>query len=142
AVQLAKRWGAGKVIAAASSHDKRDLALELGADAAIDAHAPDLKEAIVDAAGGKVDVVLEMAGGRTFTESLRAVAPFGRLVTYGMASRELPPPVDVAALNYHSRGVIGFWLAHCFRRPAMFTTALAELLDMVAAGELRTVVGG
>jgi len=142
AVQLAKRWGAGKVIAAASSEDKRTLALELGADAAIDSNAADLKQAIVDAAGGKVDVVLEMVGGRTFDQSLKSLAPFGRLVTYGMASRELPEPVDVVALNYHSTGVIGFWLAHVFRRPEMFTRAMEELLDMAAAGDLRTVVGG
>ena len=38
--------------------------------------------------GAKVDIVLEMAGGRVFDQSLRALAPFGRLVTYGMASRE------------------------------------------------------
>ena len=47
----------------------------------------------------------------------------------------------MVALNYHSTGVIGFWLAHVFRRPEMFTDAIAELLDMVAAGDLRTVVG-
>ena len=38
--------------------------------------------------GRRVDVVLEMAGGRVFDASLRALAPFGRLVTYGIASRE------------------------------------------------------
>jgi NADPH2:quinone reductase len=142
AVQLAKRWGAGRVVAAASSEDKRRLALELGADVAIDANAPDLREAIVEAAGGPADIVLEMVGGRTFAASLRALAPFGRLVTFGMASREIPEPVDVVALNRHSTGVLGFWLAHCFQVPGMFDKPARELLDLVAAGELRTVVGG
>ena len=46
----------------------------------------------VEAAGGKVDVVLEMVGGTTFDASLAALAPFGRLVTFGMAGREQPTP--------------------------------------------------
>src|SRR5213078_2727591 len=51
AVQLAKAWGAGRIIATASSPDKRKLALDLGADVAIDSNADDLAGAIEDAAG-------------------------------------------------------------------------------------------
>jgi NADPH:quinone reductase len=142
AVQLAKRWGAGQVIAAASSEEKRALALELGADTAIDANDPDLARAIKSAAGGRVDVVLEMVGGRTFDASLEALAPFGRLVTYGVASRQLPKHVDPVALAYRGQAVIGFWLVHCFRREGMFDEPARELLDLVAAGELQALVGG
>jgi NADPH:quinone reductase len=143
AVQLAKRWGASPVIASASSPEKRDKAVELGADVAIDAGAENLKEAIEEAAGGKVDVVLEMVGGSTFDASLAALAPFGRLVTYGMASRELPKPVDPGALMRRSRAVVGFWLVHCMAKPRdMLAEPIAELLRMVAAGELRPIVGG
>jgi NADPH2:quinone reductase len=142
AIQLAKRWGAGRVIAAASSEDKRRLALELGADAAIDARAPDMKAAIEEANGGKVDVVLEMVGGATFDGSLHALAPFGRVVFFGMAGRERPTPVDPGMLLQRSRSVIGFWLAHCMARPEMLAEPVRELLALVAAGELRPVVGG
>jgi NADPH:quinone reductase len=142
ALQLAKRWGAGRVVAAASSADKRELALELGADAAIDASAPDLEAAILEAVGGPADIVLEMVGGDTFDASLAALAPFGRLVSYGMASRQVPAPVDVVKLNFHSRGVLGFWLAHCMHRRELFAPPLEELLELVEAGELRTIVGG
>lgn len=143
AVQLAKRWGAGRVIAAASSESKRELALELGADVAIDARDPDLRAAIIGANGGeKVDIVLEMVGGSTFDASLRALAPFGRVVSYGMASREIPAPVDVAALNRYSTGVLGFWLVHCLHDRAMFEKPMTEMLSMVQSGELRTIVGG
>jgi NADPH2:quinone reductase len=141
AVQLAKRWGAAQVIAAASTEEKRALALDLGADAAIDAGAPDLEAAILEAAGGPVDIVLEMVGGPTFGASLAALAPFGRLITYGMAGRQIPDPVDVVKLNFHSRGVIGFWAAHCFRRAELFGEPMRELLALVRTGELRTVVG-
>ena len=89
AVQLAKRMGAGRVIALASSEEKRELARRLGADAAVDSRADDLEAAILEANGGEpVDVVLEMSGGEAFEACLRALAPFGRLVTYGIASRE------------------------------------------------------
>jgi NADPH:quinone reductase len=142
AVQLAKRWGAGRVIATASSEEKRALALELGADVAIDSNADDLCGEIEAAGGGPVDVVLEMVGGRTFTQSFEALAPFGRLISYGMASRRIPEPVDVVALNRDSRGVLGFWLASCFRTPDMIEQPARELLDLVADGELRAIVGG
>jgi NADPH2:quinone reductase len=41
-----------------------------------------------------------------------------------------------------SRGVIGFWLAHCMARPEMMDAALHDLLPMVAEGTLKPVVGG
>jgi NADPH:quinone reductase len=143
AVQLAKRWGAGRVIAVASSPDKRQLALDLGADVAIEGTEEGLKERIEEANGGKVDVVLEMVGGPTTDASLAALAPFGRLVVFGMASRRAPSPIDAGQLMSRSRGVIGFWLAHAMRDPARHLAApMRELLDLTAAGDLRPVVGG
>jgi len=142
AVQLGRPFGAGRVIAAASSEEKRALALELGADAAVDVTRDDLTEALIEAnLGERVDVVLEMAGGRVFDASLDALAPFGRLVTYGIASRE-PNTVSTGALMRKSRAVIGFWLMHCLRRPAELVDApLQELFERAAAGELRVVEG-
>ncbi len=143
AVQLAKRFGAGRVIAVASSPDKRELALELGADAAVDGHAEDLTAALREANDGRrVDVVLEMAGGRTFAQSLDALAPFGRLVHFGQAGREGAPQVDPGRLMGTSRGVIGFWLVHVLQRPELMAEAMQGMLDAVVAGELRAVVGG
>lgn len=143
AVQLAKRWGAGRVIATASSEQKRALAIELGADVAIDSRSDDLNGLLREANGGeKVDVILEMAGGRSIEQGLRALAPFGRMVVYGMASREPAPPVDPGMLLGTSRGLIGFWLAHCIKRPAMVSEAVEGLLALIAAHEVRAVVGG
>ncbi len=142
AVQLGRRFGAGRVIATASSDAKRELALELGAHVAVDVTREDLADAIREANGGRrVDVVLEMAGGRVFDESLKALAPFGRLVTYGIASRE-PNTVASGALMARSHAVVGFWLMHCLRRPReMVAEPLAELFGLTAAGELRVVEG-
>jgi NADPH:quinone reductase len=143
AVQLAKRFGAGRVIAVASTPDKRMLATELGADAAVDPADPELKDALIRANGGKkVDIVLEMTGGAVFDASLAALARFGRLVVFGQASRQSPTPVDPAALMARSAAVIGFWLVHCLWQPEMLQGPMAELMSLVERGKLRTIVGG
>jgi len=141
AVQLAKPFGAGRVIATASTEDKRRLALDLGADAAVDPNSDDLNGALREANdGAKVDVVMEMAGGRVFDESLKALAPFGRLVTYGLASRE-PNQLSNGSLMQRSQAVVGFWLMHCLGRPDMVTEPLGDLFERAARGELVPVVG-
>ncbi|MGI8922034.1 MAG: zinc-binding dehydrogenase [Solirubrobacteraceae bacterium] len=141
AVQLAKPMGAGRVIATASTAEKRELALELGADAAVDVNDADLVAAIREANCGEgVDVVLEMAGGDVFDASLDALAPFGRVVVHGIASRE-QRTVSNAKLLRTSRGVVGFWLAHCLARREMVEAPLADLFERAARGELRAVIG-
>jgi NADPH2:quinone reductase len=141
AVQLAKPFGAGRVIATASSEEKRRQALELGADAALDPNAEELGKALIEANDGKkVDVVLEMAGGRVFDECLSALAPFGRLVTYGIASRE-QNQVASGSLMRKSQAVIGFWLMHCLGRDEMVREPLEDLFRRAANGELKPVVG-
>jgi NADPH:quinone reductase len=143
AVQLAREYGAGRVIATASTKEKRDLALELGADTAVDAGPENLEERLIEANGGhKVDLVLEMTGGPVFDASLAALAPFGRLIAYGMASRTPPTPVQPAQLMARSQAVIGFWLAHCLGRPGMYHEPMDELFAMTADGRLRPQVGG
>jgi NADPH2:quinone reductase len=141
AVQLGRPMGAGRVIASASTEEKRQLALELGADAAIDAAPEGMAERLIEAnLGERVDVVFEMAGGQVFEESEKALAPFGRLVAYGIASRE-QNELATGALMRRSHAVVGFWLMHCLGRPTMVDEALADLFDRVARGELRVVVG-
>jgi NADPH:quinone reductase len=142
AVQLAKRFGAGRVIALASTEEKRELAMRLGADVAVDSRAEDLKDELIRANDGhRVDVVLEMSGGAAFEASLRALAPFGRLVTFGIASRE-QNQVTNAHLMRHSRAVVGFWLVHLFRRPELVREGIQDLFELVANGELEVVIGG
>jgi NADPH2:quinone reductase len=143
AVQLAKRFGAGRVIGLASNDEKRELVTRLGADATVDSGAEDLTAALREANGGpRVDVVLEMVGGRAFEQSLDALAPFGRLVHFGQAGREGAPAVDPGRLMGTSRGVLGFWLVHMMRRPDLMTEAMEGMFRMVLDGELEPIVGG
>jgi len=141
AVQLGGPMGAGRVIATASTPDKRALALDLGADAAIDGAPEQLSERLIQANLDRpVDIVLEMAGGPVFDQSLAALGPFGRLVTYGIASGEANT-VRSGDLMRSSRSVVGFWLMHCIGRPTMIDEALADLFERVSRGELRVVTG-
>jgi NADPH2:quinone reductase len=139
-VQLAKRAGA-KVIGLASSEEKRALVERLGADATVDSRSEDLKEAILAANDGEhVDAVLHMSGGDAFDAELSALAPLGRMVVFGIASRE-QREVSTAALLRGSKSVIGFWLVHLLLRRELAAPMIGELLGAVAAGELEVTVG-
>jgi NADPH:quinone reductase len=140
AVQLGKRAGA-KVIGLASSEEKRALVERLGADATVDSRAPELGAAIREANGGeRVDAVLHMSGGDAFDEELDILAPLGRMVVFGIASRE-QREVSTAALLRGSKAVIGFWLAHLLARRDLAAPMIGELLGIAASGELEVTVG-
>ena len=142
ATQLAVAFGAGRVIASASSEERRDLTRALGADAAVDPDPEGLTERLVEANEGReVDLVLESYGGAVFDASIKALAPFGRIVVNGISTRE-QNEVRTGSLLRHSRAVVGFWLFHTLERPGMFADALAGLFERTLAGELRPIVGG
>jgi NADPH2:quinone reductase len=142
ALQIARSIGAGRLIAMASSPEKRELTVELGADVAVDSRSGSLKEDLIAANEGRlVDVILEMAGGEAFEQCLSALAPFGRLVTFGIASSE-ENRVRTGSLMRHSRAVIGFWITHLLARPDLVKPGLERVLGAAADGQLRTVTGG
>ena len=141
AIQLAKMWGA-KVIAVTSSQEKFDLAKSLGADEVVDARDSDLGKSLRAANGGRgVDLVLEMVGGTTFDHSLAALGNFGKIITFGMASRTAPTPIHPGALMHGSKTVSGFWLANCFGSKEMLNDVVADLFQLVADGKLTPVIG-
>jgi NADPH2:quinone reductase len=147
AVQLARAWGAGRIIGTASGPEKCKLVESLGADVAIDISqtedAGQVKDALRGANGGRpVDVVLEMTGGHVFDGSLAALRPLGRLAVFGMASRVPPSPIQVAPLMATSRSVSGFWLVHALSLPGGLSGALEEMTSMIRAGLLNPIIGG
>jgi len=91
--------------------------------------------------GEPVDVILQMSGGAAFDAQMEALAPFGRMVTFGIASRE-PNEVRTSRLMRSSRAVIGFWIPHLMNRPDLLAAGISELLGAVASGELEVVIGG
>jgi NADPH:quinone reductase len=140
AVQVAKGAGA-RVIGLASSEEKRALVESLGADATVDSRAEDLGAAIREANEGKrVDAVLHMSGGDAFDAELGVLAPLGRMVVFGIASRE-QRDVSTASLLRGSKSVIGFWLAHLLGRPDLLVPMIGDLLSAISAGELAVTIG-
>ena len=81
-----------------------------------------------------------MAGGRVFDESIKALAPFGRLVAYGIASRE-QNELRTGGLMRRSHAVVGFWLIHCLAARRWSTAPLADLFERAPRGDLRVVEG-
>ncbi len=139
AVQLAKAIGA-KVIALASTKDKRQLAEDLGAFAVVDSTSENLAEEIKEAAGGPVQVALEMTGGSTFHSTVAALADRGRLAVYGYASGELTE-VSTKVLMERSITVSGFWLPSLYSDRNALPTSMNALFEAVRAGSLRPVLG-
>ena len=141
AIQLAKLWGA-YVIAVTSSDEKKKLCKELGADAVVDAGEADLKSALMAANNNKpVDIVLEMVGGITFDQSLEALAPFGRLIFYGMASRQAPKNLAPGVLMPKSQTVSGFWLVNALAKRELMQEVFMDLFGMIISGKLKPIVG-
>ena len=141
AVQIAKAAGA-KVIGLASSPEKRKLVEALGADATVDSRSEDLRAALLEANGGeKIDAVLHMSGGDAFDAELQALAPLGRLVVFGNASRE-SRQIDSGVLLHGSKAVIGFWLVHVLARRDLAVPLVGELLEALATGALRVTISG
>ncbi|GHA99121.1 MULTISPECIES: quinone oxidoreductase family protein [Streptomyces] len=131
AVQLAREFGAGRVLAQVSSPDKERLVLDLGADAVV---SYPLQE--------KADVVLDAVGGELFDLALDSLASFGRLVSYGSAARTGFTPVDPARLGRLNAAVVGFWLRPTLAAPGAVDGPLEELFGLVADGRLKPVAGG
>lgn len=147
AVQLAKIFGAGRVIGAASTEAKRDLALSLGADAAVDYSRAGWADEVKAKNGGRpVDIILEMTGGAVFEESLDCLAPLGRMVAYGNASRQ-PMSLNVQRLFAQNQTVTGFFLSGYIAgqsrdRGSFAAKLLAELGGYIRDGRLRLQLGG
>ncbi|SIS48989.1 quinone oxidoreductase family protein [Salimicrobium flavidum] len=142
AVQLAKHFQAGNIIATASSEEKLQFAKDLGADAGVDYTKPDWKQDVLDNSNGKgVDVALEMAGGEVFEETLKTMRAFGRVLTYGVASG-VPPQLNAASLMNRNLSVIGFFLPQIMKYPELVQKSMKELLTLVQQKQLRLHIGG
>jgi NADPH2:quinone reductase len=141
-VQLAKLYGAGKVIAATSSVAKGEVAKRLGATHTVNYTQPDWAQQVRDLTDGRgVDVLLEMTGSEVFQQGMTALAPFARVALYGNNSR-----VDTAlrtqllmGLNA-SIGAFNLGL-HFGLKPELAGQAVQELIGLVLQGEVQVHIG-
>jgi NADPH2:quinone reductase len=141
AVQLAKLYGAGIVVGAASTEEKRKLVRRLGADAAVDYTAPAWPERVKEATAGRgVDIILEMTGGAIFEQGFSCLAPFGRCVVYGMAGG-MPGAVPLPRMMPNNQELIGFYLGGFFAEPKLIPNLFAELAGFVRDRKLTLQMG-
>jgi NADPH2:quinone reductase len=140
AVQVAKALGA-RVIAVVSSAAKRRIAEQAGADDVILAEG--FLAAVKALTGGRgVDVVLDPVGGDRFIDSLRSLAPEGRLLVVGFTAGEIPT-VKVNRLLLNNVDVVGVGLgAFVMREPALLQNEWAMLVPHLEAGRLDPPIGG
>jgi NADPH2:quinone reductase len=141
AVQLAKVLGASTVIATAGSAAKRDLAAELGADVVADYTAPGWSDEVLALTGGRgADIILDAVGGDIGEQSLDCLAPFGRLVAYGVSSKRLAPFAGTQ-LMHKNQTVTGYWLTGRLEADSRSgADVVANLIELAEAGRLRGVV--
>jgi NADPH:quinone reductase len=135
-VQLAKALGA-RVIAVGRTEDKRNFALEQGADHAIGSEPEGFKERVMELTDGHgADVILESVGGELFRSCMRAIAWEGRLVVIGFAAGEIPT-VRVGHVLVKNMDLIGLQSSdYREREPESFREAQEALLDLLARGKI------
>jgi NADPH2:quinone reductase len=141
AVQLAKLFGASQVVGLASDAAKCARARQLGADEAIDYTDPSWPHTVRRLTGGRgSDLLLEMTGGATLSRALQALAPFGRMVVYGQASRQ-PVHIDTQRLVVPNHSITGFFLGAYIGRRDLIRSTLEELIGYVLDKRLEPQVG-
>jgi NADPH:quinone reductase len=132
AIQVAKHLGA-RVVATASTDEKRGVALEQGADEAFGYD--EFAEKV------RADVVLDPVGGDVFTQSFGVLNPLGTVVAIGFAGGWWEP-LDPAPLVGRNLGLQGFYLGRLMRHnPALVREAIAELLELWSSGAVKPLVG-
>ncbi|MBO1907548.1 zinc-binding dehydrogenase [Microvirga sp. 3-52] len=140
-VQLARDSGARLVIAAAGSDEKRELALALGADIAVDYSSPDWVERVREATGGRgAEIIYEFIGGSFTKACLDALAPGGELV-FGALGRFRLDQAAMDGLFAQNQSVKGFALLPLLT-PDTLKTDLGWLFDEAANGRLKVIQGG
>ena len=136
AVEIAKALGA-RVIAAASSEQKRRLCLERGADEVIDYSGGAMQEDLRRLVPGGVDVVYDPVGGEHAQAAVRALAWGGRYLTVGYASGDIPK-VGMNRLLACGGSLLGvLWGAWARRNPASNAQNMARMLEWHRQGLLR-----
>lgn len=136
AIQVAKAFGAGTVTAVVSTDEKGRIATDAGADEYV------LAEGFLDSVGrASVDIVVDPVGGDRFTDSLRVLREYGRLLVIGFTAGSIPE-VKVNRLLLNNVSVVGVgWGAYALGRPGHVATQWEAMRAHLASGALKPVLG-
>ncbi|HTY29123.1 MAG TPA: NADPH:quinone oxidoreductase family protein, partial [Mycobacterium sp.] len=134
-LRLAPALGASRVIAVVSTEDKAEVARAAGATDVV--LADGFKDAVAELTGGEgVDIVMDPVGGDRFTDSLRSLAPGGRLLVVGFTGGEIPT-VKVNRLLLNNIDVVGVgWGAWTMTHPGSLTEQWDGLAALLKSGKL------
>lgn len=134
-LRLAPAWGASRVIAVVSTEAKAEVARAAGATDVV--LADGFKDAVKGLTDGRgVDIVVDPVGGDRFTDSLRSLAPGGRLLVIGFTGGEIPT-VKVNRLLLNNVDAVGVgWGAWTFTHPNYLAEQWAELEPLLASGKV------
>lgn len=134
-LRLASAFGAGRVIAVVSSDAKAEVARAAGATDVVTAAG--FKDAVKDLTGGRgVDIVVDPVGGDRVTDSLRCLAPGGRLLVVGFTAGDIPT-VKVNRLLLNNVDAVGVgWGAWTMTHPGYLRQQWAELAPLLADGSV------
>jgi NADPH:quinone reductase len=140
AVQIGRALGAGLVIGTASTPQRRDFVMALGADAAISYDEPGWTDQVRELTSGRgVDVLIESIGGEVFEQNFDALATFGRYLLLG-STRGPGEPIAPRRLMTKSQALIGFYLPVFYDRPELIRNALRFLAHGVKTGQVTPQV--
>jgi NADPH:quinone reductase len=138
-IQVAKGYGA-RVIAVVSTEEKAEVARRAGADETVLVEG--FKDAVKELTGTGVDVVLDVVGGSVFMDSLRVLAPQGRLLVVGFAAGQGIPEVKVNRLLLNNVDVRGVgWGAYAMVRPGYMQEQWRDLEPLMTNGTIKPPIG-
>jgi NADPH2:quinone reductase len=134
-LRIAPALGASRVIAVVSTEEKKDVARAAGATDVV--LADGFKDAVAELTGGRgVDIVMDPVGGDRFTDSLRSLAPAGRLLVVGFTGGEIPT-VKVNRLLLNNIDVVGVgWGAWTLSHPDSLAQQWNGLSALLTSGKL------
>jgi NADPH2:quinone reductase len=139
AVDIGKLFGA-TVIGTASSDEKLKVVSEMGADHIIN-YSNGFRDEVKALTGGRgADVIYDPVGGDTFDESMRCIAPYGRILIVGFTGGR-PALAKTNHLLVKDAEVIGYTIGGFAKhRPALARQNHKTLLDWLANGRIHPYI--
>lgn len=141
AIQMARNKGAKKIIGTVGNHAKMQAALDAGADTVLCLEDGSFNDAVLEMTSGKgVDVILDSLGGHYTSDGMKCLAPYGRMVAFGNASRAYSD-LNTSLLHASCRSVLGFSIGSTRRmRPAWFADVSSSVLADLENGRIHIPV--
>jgi NADPH:quinone reductase len=140
AIQLAKAWGAGRIIAVAGGQNKLDICKAHGATDGFDYNAPNWADQVKAAIPNGADVIIDMVGGDIAEKCFKLIAWRGRFVVVGFAGGSIPAmPLNRLLLKSASASGV-FWGAMAAKEPKFAQQVFSDLFTLLAQGKIQPIV--